>query len=137
MSPALQADSLPAEPVGKPSSLSLGRNTGGTNGQIEPQSSVGTHIVSVLLIAVSGWVPQPAVSEKEVCIQEVYREGHWDGRVGKTGLGRQTLNCNVMAQRTQLALWRTLELGANLQSCPKLRQADGASVDTLPLTCLG
>ena len=93
--------------------------------------------MSLLLIAIAGWVPQPADSEREVCIQEVYQEGHWDRRVGETGLGRQNLNCNAMAKRTQPALWRTLELGTNLQSCPKLRQADGASIDTLPLTCLG
>ena len=137
MTPALQIDSLPVEPLGKPSGLSLGRNRGGTNGQIQPQSSVRTHIMSLLLIAIAGWAPQPADSEREVCIQEVYQEGHWDGRIGETGLGRQNLNCNAMAKRTQLALWRTLELGTNLQSCPKLRQADGASIDTLPLTCLG
>ena len=79
--------------------LSLGRNKGGSNGQSQPQSSVRTGIMSVLLITVAGWVPQQGDSEREVCIQEVYWGGHWDGRVGETGLGRQKLNCNAVATK--------------------------------------
>ena len=96
VSPALQVDSLPAKPLGKPSGLPLGRNRGGTNGQIEPQSSVRIHIVSVLLIAVAGWVPQPVDSEREVCIPLSLPGGPlgWESRRNRIGQTEPELQCH-------------------------------------------
>ena len=133
MSPALQVDSLPAEPLGKPFGLSLGRNRGGTKGQIEPQSSVRIHIVSVLLIAVAAGVPQPADSEREVCIPLSLPGGPlgWESRGNRIGQTEPELLCHGPKDSAGPGA------GEKLQSCPRLRQADGASVDTLPLTCLG